>query len=56
MAVKCGCGSTVPPKKIIPVWLIVVLFFCAILPGIVALYCHNRLVACAECGRIRRQF
>jgi len=56
MAQTCTCGSRPPPKKIIPVWLIIVLFICGILPGIVALYCHNRLVACGDCGRIRWQF
>ena len=56
MALKCSCGSEVEAKRVIPVWLIVVLFFCGILPGIVALYGHNRLLACADCGRILWRF
>ena len=55
-ATRCPCGSTTEPKRVIPLWLVIVLFFCAIVPGIVALYGHRRLVACAECGRIRWQF
>ncbi len=55
MTVKCSCGGT-DARRIIPVWLIILLFICGILPGIVALYGHRRLVACGECGRIRWQF
>ena len=56
MAQQCECGNHDEPKRVIPVWLVVILFFCAIVPGIVALYCHRRLVACASCGHIRWQF
>jgi hypothetical protein len=56
MNATCACGSRQPPRNVIPVWLIVVLFICGILPGIVALYGHNRLLACAECGRILWRF
>ena len=55
-ASQCVCGSTEDPRRVIPLWLVIVLFFCAIVPGIVALYGHRRLVACASCGRIRWQF
>ena len=56
MGGTCSCGSAAQPRRVIPVWLVVVLFFCAIVPGVVALYCHRRLLACGECGRIRWQF
>ena len=56
MAMDCSCGSHAEPRQVIPVWLVVILFFCAIVPGIVALYCHRRLLACRECGQIRWQF
>ena len=56
MVKQCACGSKVEAHRIIPVWLIVMLFFCGIFPGIVALYCHNRVVACGGCGHIYWQF
>ena len=56
MGGTCSCGSAAQPRRVIPVWLVVVLFFCAIVPGVVALYCHRRLLACGECGRIHWQF
>ena len=56
MATTCVCGSKAEMRRVIPVWLIVVLLFCGILPGIVALYGHRRLIACSECGRLRWQF
>ena len=52
----CSCSSQKPLRRVIPVWLIIVMFFCAILPGIVALYGHNRLLACGSCGRIQWRF
>jgi glycerol-3-phosphate acyltransferase PlsY len=48
MAANCACGSSAQARRIIPVWLIVVLFFCGILPGFAALYCRNRLLPVAS--------
>jgi len=65
MARACQCGETAEPKRIVPVWLIVILFLSAAIPGIgflgllfgiLALYCRNRLVACPGCGKVRWKF
>ncbi len=53
---RCSCGTTTEARRVIPAWLIIVGLLFGIIPGIVALYCHNRLVACGECGHIRWQF
>ncbi len=56
MIQDCDCGNHDEPKRVIPVWLIVILFICGILPGIVAAYCYRRLLACGGCGRILWRF
>ena len=52
----CGCGSTSEARRLIPVWLIIIGFIFGIIPGVVALYGHRRLLACGDCGHIRWQF
>ena len=56
MTLKCTCGSSAEARRIMPVWLIVVLLICGILPGVVALHCRNRLLACGDCERLRWKF